>query len=111
MDESNSRARKARETKFVPESALDIPASENQSFSVAEGKLHTGNDQQVGLLRTLLKSIPMEFLYTQLSKKQRQSKDVKITLRMKLDFYKFDTIGKPVSRALTTVSFVKLTIL
>ncbi len=56
------------------------------------------------------KASSMGFLYTQLSKKQRQSKDGSITLRMKLDFHKFYTIGKPVSRAVTTVSFVKLTI-
>ncbi len=55
--ENNSSTRNARETKFVSDSAFDILASENQTFRVAEGKLHTGNDQEVGLLRTLLKSI------------------------------------------------------
>ncbi len=54
---NNSRSRQARETKFVPDSSLDILASENYTFRVAAGKLHTGIDQQVGLLRTLLKSI------------------------------------------------------
>ncbi len=52
--ENNSRSRHARETKIVPECALDIPAPENELFRVAEGKLYTGNEQQVGLLRRLL---------------------------------------------------------
>ncbi len=55
--ENNSRSKQARETKFVPDSFLDIPASENLIFGVDAGKLHTVNDQQVGLLRTLLKGI------------------------------------------------------
>ncbi len=54
---NNSWSRHARETKFVPDSALDIPAFENKILRVAAGKLYTGNDQQVGLLRMLLKSI------------------------------------------------------
>ncbi len=55
--ENNSRYRHARETKFVPECALDIPAPENQVIRLADGTLHTGNDQELGLLRTLLKTI------------------------------------------------------
>ncbi len=51
---------------------------------------------------------PMGFLYTQLSTKQRQSKDGQITLRINLDFHKCYTIKKPVSRALTSVSYVKM---
>ncbi len=47
------------ERKNFPDYALDIPASENQSCRVAKGKLHTGNDQEVGLHRTLLISIPI----------------------------------------------------
>ena len=57
------------------------------------------------------KASPMGFLYTQLSKKQRQSKDCQITLRIILDFHKLYTIREPVSRALSSVSFVKVTIL
>ncbi len=51
----------------------------------------------------------IRFLYTQLSTKQRQSKDGQITFRTKLDFHKCYTIRKPVSRALTSVIFVKVT--
>ncbi len=57
------------------------------------------------------KASPMGFLYTELSKKQRQSKHGQISLRIILDLHKFYTIGKPVSRALSTVSFVKIRIL
>ena len=57
------------------------------------------------------KASPMGFLYTQLSKKQRQCKDGQITLRTILDFHKFYTIRKPVSKALSSVSFVMLTYL
>ncbi len=58
VSNSSTQQKKPRETKFVADSSLDISVSENQIFRVAEGKLHTGNNQQVGLLRTLLKSIP-----------------------------------------------------
>ncbi len=58
---NNSQSRHARDTQFVPYSALDIPASEIKHFKVAAGKLHTGNDQQVGLLRTLLKTVSIGF--------------------------------------------------
>ncbi len=51
---------------------------------------------------------PMGFLYTQLTTKQRQSKDGQITLRRKLDFHKCYTPRKPVSRAVTSVSYVKM---
>ena len=57
------------------------------------------------------KASPMGFLYTELSEKQRQSKDGQITLRKLLDCHKFYTIGKPVSRAPSSVSFVELSIL
>ncbi len=57
------------------------------------------------------KASPMGFLYTELSKKQRQSKDGQITPRTILDLHKFYTIGKLVSRAISSVSFVYLTIL
>ena len=57
------------------------------------------------------KASPMGFLYTELSKKQRQSKDGQISLRIILDLHKFYTIGKPVSRAPSSVSFVELSIL
>ncbi len=52
------------------------------------------------------KASPMGFLNTELSKKQRQCKDGQITLIIILDLHKFYTIGKIVSRALFTVSFV-----
>ncbi len=55
--ENNSRSKHARETQFLPDCSLDIPASENHIFKVAAGEFNTVNDQQVGLLRTLLKSI------------------------------------------------------
>ncbi len=53
----------------------------------------------------------MGFLYTELSEKQRQSRDGQITLRIIMDFHKLYTIRKPVSRTLSSVSFVKVTIL
>ncbi len=107
--ENNSRSRHARKTTFVPECALDIPAPKNYFFMIVEGKLHTGNDQQVELLRTLLKTIFNGILDSQLPRKQRQSKDGQITVRIKLDFHKCYTIRKPVSKALTSISFVKVT--
>ncbi len=55
------------------------------------------------------KASPVGFLYTELSKKQRQSKHGQISLRM--DLHKFYTIGKPLSRALSALSFVKIRIL
>ncbi len=55
------------------------------------------------------KASSMRFVYTELSKKQRQSKDGQITLRILLDLHKFYTIGKLVSRALFFVIFVELT--
>ncbi len=58
--ENNSRSKHARETKFEPDSFLDTPVSENQVFWVDAGNYHTVNDQQVGQLRTLLKSISNE---------------------------------------------------
>ncbi len=57
------------------------------------------------------KASPVGFLYTELTKKQRQSKDGQISLRIILDLHKFYTIGKPVSTVLSTVSFVKIWIL
>ncbi len=48
----------------------------------------------------------MGLLCTELSKNQRQSKDGQITLRIILNFHKLYTIRKPVSRALSSVSFV-----
>ncbi len=52
------------------------------------------------------KTNPNGFLYTELTKKQRQNKDVHITLRIILGLHKFYTIRKVVSRALSFVSFV-----
>ncbi len=56
------------------------------------------------------KATPMGFLYTELSEKQRQSKDGQITLIKVLDCHMFYTIGKPVSRVPSSVSFVELRI-
>ncbi len=53
----------------------------------------------------------MGFLYTELSKKQRQSKDGQISPRKIQDLHKFYTIGKLNSRAISSVTFVELTIL
>ncbi len=57
------------------------------------------------------KASPVGFLYTEMSKKQRQSKDGQISLKIVLDLHKLYTIGKLVSKALSSVSFVELTIL
>ncbi len=47
------------------------------------------------------KASPKGFLYTELSKKQKQRKDAQITLRVILDLHKFYTIAKFVLRALS----------
>ena len=52
------------------------------------------------------KASPMRFLYTELSKKQRQSKDGHITPRIILDLHKFYTIGKLVLRAISSDNLV-----
>ncbi len=52
------------------------------------------------------KASPIVFLYTELSKKQRQTKDGQITFRIILDLHKIYTIAKLVSGALPSVSFV-----
>ncbi len=52
----------------------------------------------LGYSERSLKASPKGFLYTQLSKKQRQSKDRQITLTIILDFHKFYTFESPSQR-------------
>ncbi len=51
----NSWTKHARDTKFVPESSLHSPASENHVFKAAFGHLHRGNYRQVTILRMFFK--------------------------------------------------------
>ncbi len=53
--EYNSSTKYAIETKFVPESSLHSPASENHFFIASFGHLHTGNDGEMTILRMFLK--------------------------------------------------------
>ncbi len=53
--EYNSWTKHARETKFVPESSLHSPASENHVLKAIFGHLHRENYRQVTILRTFFK--------------------------------------------------------